>query len=58
MWIFQGLLVLLEMGAGEESVLVEQAEGMGLEDYLEMLDGAMFGVKAGRYKVWMRGVVR
>ncbi len=53
-----GYLDLLEMGAGEESVLVEQAEGMGLEDYLEMLDGAMFGVKAGRYKVWMRGVVR
>ena len=44
--------VMLEEGATSE------ATGSALEDYLEELESALFGVKADRYKVWMKGIVR
>jgi len=41
--------VMLDGGVSSESTL---------QDYLKKFNTAMFGVKADRYKVWMKGIVR
>jgi|GEM_PF-3030295 len=45
--------VMLE---GEE-VTADSAQST-IAEYLESLDAALFGVKADRYKVWMKGIVK